>query len=208
MLATGAHKALPHRSGRSTTCALIFHIIILSLSLIELYLGPFSKIITMSQRFDVYKVQYKLGMQDPDFNYTRYHTVVFIQTDADSGVYIHHITEDLITGMQYQRKAKRRPEQSLTFHAKEYIGTVAAENYPAAIDTFLKSLQPPPQQKRFNPTTMAYERCKPDSSAYDARESPPPLMKCTEWTQNSAIPTLIQQALIQTNMFEATQPST
>jgi hypothetical protein len=41
-------------------------------------------------------------MQDPDFNYTRYHTVVFVQTDADDGGYIHHVTGDLVTGMQYQ----------------------------------------------------------------------------------------------------------
>jgi hypothetical protein len=53
----------------------------------------------MSQEFEVYKVQYKLGIQDPDFNYTRYHTVIFVKPDADGGGYIHHVTGDLVTGM-------------------------------------------------------------------------------------------------------------
>jgi hypothetical protein len=154
----------------------------------------------MSQEFEVYKVQYKLGMQDPDFNYTRYHTVIFVKTDVDGGGHIHHVTGDLVIGMQYQKKAGRRPEQSLTFHAKEYLGKVRAADYPDEVDRLLRSLPPPPRQKRFNPQTMAYERCKPDGSSYDTGQSLPPLMKCTEWTENNAIPKLIEQGLLQTGL--------
>lgn len=43
---------------------------------------------------------------------------------------IHHVTGDLVIGMQYNKRKGRRPEETMTFHTKELIGTIAAEKYP------------------------------------------------------------------------------
>ena len=148
--------------------------------------------------YKVYKAQYVLGLQDPAFNETRYHTVVFIETDADGGGYIHHVTGDIASpdGMEYQRKRGRQPEQSDTFHGKTYLGRVRASDYPDVVERLLQSLPRPPRQRRFNPNKMLWEQCKPDGSYYSPHEAPPPYMKCTEWTEQMAIPTLQQHGLI------------
>jgi len=102
--------------------------------------------------------------------------------------------------MHYESKAGPQPEQSESFHAKTYLGRVQAADYPAAMDALLKTLPPPPLQKRFNIATMATEQCKPDGSFYNLEEARPPLFKCTEWTEQRAIPILIQRGIIHTDL--------
>ena len=151
-----------------------------------------------TQGYRIYKVQYKLGLQDPAFTETRYHTVLFVETDADGGGRIHHVTGDIASssGLMYQSKSGRPPEQSDTFHQKFYLGLVRAADYPDVVEQLLQSLTPPPRQRRFNPSTMAWEQCKPDGTPYGPHETRPPYRKCTEWTEQQAIPTLQQHGLI------------
>jgi hypothetical protein len=148
----------------------------------------------------VWRVQYKLGLQDSEFTETRYHNVIFVETNPDGSGYIHHVTGDVVNenGMSYQRKEGKRPDQSDSYYAQQYLGWVCASTYP---DSCLQSLSTPPRQRRFSTNTMRYERCRPDGSWYDINEEPPPLSKCTEWTENIAIPALLQQGLIQKTEF-------
>jgi len=160
----------------------------------------------MSQTaYDVWKVQYRLGLQDPNFNYTRYHTVIFVQTNANGSGRIHHVTGDLVNGMRYENKAGDPPQESETFHARQYLGKVLAANHPAAVDTLLGFLQAPPKQIKFNTATMTYVRCKTDGSLYGPGETVPPLMKSTEWTEQKAILALSQHHLIQTGTSQQSQ---
>lgn len=156
-----------------------------------------------AQAYTVWRVQYKLGLQDPAFTETRYHNVIFVATGQDGSGQIHHVTGDIASegGMHYQRKAGRVPEESESFHARQYLGWVPVSCYPETFDAVLQSLPTPPRQRRFNPTTMKYERCRSDGTFYGPNENPPSLIKCTEWTEQSAIPALRQHGLIQTGEF-------
>lgn len=146
--------------------------------------------------YRVYKAQYRLGLQDSDFNYIRYHTVIFVQTNADGSGHIHHVTGDLVLGYRYETKIARAFEDSETFHASQYLGQINAASYPAAIDSVLQSQPPPCKQKVFSPSVMAYVRCKPDGQLYGPGEYVPPLEKCTEWTERNAVPALFQHRVV------------
>jgi hypothetical protein len=71
-----------------------------------------------TQGYNIYKIQYNLGLQDPAFTETRYHTVVFVETDANGGGYIRNVIGDMVaqSGMTYQSKRADPPEQLDTFH--------------------------------------------------------------------------------------------
>lgn len=165
----------------------------------------------MSQGYNVYKVQYRLGIPDALTPGTRYHTVVFVETDADRGGYIYHVTGDLATatGMIYQCKKGPKPEDSLKFYRKTYLGQIRVSDFQE-IGRLLQSIPPPPRQRIFLPTTMRYEQCKPDGTLYGPHEERPPYFKCTEWTEQRAIPTLERAGIIHRNgVASSTQaPST
>jgi hypothetical protein len=65
-------------------------------------------------------------MQDPLMGpQTRYHTVLFVQTEEDGGGRIFHVIGDIVQahGMQYESKPAQRPELSGTFFAKSFLAT-------------------------------------------------------------------------------------
>lgn len=138
-------------------------------------------------------------MEDPDVPGTRYHTVIFVETNADESGFIHHVTGDLVGGMEYERKSSRRPEDSQTFYQKELLGSVLAAAYPESVDGVCRNQRPPPPQKAFNRTTKRTEPVKPDGSFYTKHEARPRLVKCTEWTENQAIPALRQAQVLETS---------
>ncbi|CAO2651186.1 Nn.00g094830.m01.CDS01 [Neocucurbitaria sp. VM-36] len=153
--------------------------------------------------YNVYKVQNKLAMQDHMMgNETRYHTVIFVETQADGGGYTFHVTGDLVKGMKYESKPGN-PELSRSFHAKTYLGRIRREDYPARLDQVLQTVPPPHRQRAFNPDTMATEQIKPDGSFYRANEQRPPFIKCTEWTEQRALPTLYQYQLLHNDLAQA-----
>ena len=130
----------------------------------------------------------------------RFHTLIFVETNAQgrgTGVK-HHVTGDIVQGMYYESKPYHDPSKSETLHSKELIGYTPAAKYPMEFENILKSLPPPPKQKAFNVKTM---KTKPVKSwnpltFYKPGEARTPLRKCTEWTEQQAIPALGKARLI------------
>ncbi|KAJ5385538.1 hypothetical protein N7517_003449 [Penicillium concentricum] len=154
-----------------------------------------------SQIYPVYKVKLKLGIQDPDMPSPRYHTILFVQTNAQgprSGIK-HHVTGDIVTGMHYEPAKYDDPETDENFFSKELIGHTRALNYPQNWNDILKSIPAPGKQKAFNKVTMKTEPVKSwdPVTFYEPGEPRRPLIKCTEWIEDHAIPILINAGLIQ-----------
>lgn len=151
-----------------------------------------------STHYEVYKVKYYLSMQNPEETEMRYHTVIFVTTDNNGDGYIHNVNGDITTGMTYQVKRDVKPENSPSFHRKDFLGLVQKSKYPSSeVDRVCKSVPPPHGQKRFNTQTMRYGQIKPDGSFYDPEEPRPRYLKCTEWTENKAIPALFQAGVLE-----------
>ncbi|TVY39518.1 hypothetical protein LSUB1_G003956 [Lachnellula subtilissima] len=64
------------------------------------------------------------------------------------------------------------------------------------MDKILAAQPPPPKQKHFNIATMKTEQMKPDGTFYEPGEDRPPMIKCTEWTVNQAIPALYASGVL------------
>jgi len=107
--------------------------------------------------YDVYKVRYKLGMQDPLMGpEVRYHTVVFVETEANGGGRIFHVIGDIMRaqGMEFESKSARSPDESATFHEKVLLGRTPVEYYPDYFESVLRAQPPPGRQRIFNPKTI------------------------------------------------------
>jgi hypothetical protein len=146
--------------------------------------------------YNVFKVKYTIAMPDPDMPSPRYHNVIFVESEPNGDGIIHHVTGDITSGMTYATKNGKRPEQSQTFYGKEFLGTVNAQDYPHRVDQILRAQPPPPKQKHFNIKTMRTEQMKPDGTFYEPGEPRPPMVKCTEWTVNQAIPALYSSGVL------------
>jgi hypothetical protein len=147
--------------------------------------------------YNVYKIRYTIAIPDPDMPSPRYHNVIFVETEPNGSGIIHHVTGDITSGMAYDTKKGKRPEESETFYAKEILGTINVSDYPHEMDKVLKAQPPPPKQKSFNIKTMKTEQIKPDGTFYEPDEPRPPMVKCTEWTVNQAIPALYTSGVLQ-----------
>ncbi|KAF7185578.1 hypothetical protein HII31_13075 [Pseudocercospora fuligena] len=128
----------------------------------------------------------------------RYHTVIFVETEADGSGYVHHVTGDLVSGMRYECTKASKPEQDDTrqYHSKELLGIARKSDHPTTFTKICERLPPPPKQKAFNPKTMRTEPIKPDGRFYTLDEPRPKLIKCTEWTEIQATPALLRSGLI------------
>ncbi|KAJ6262876.1 hypothetical protein Dda_1433 [Drechslerella dactyloides] len=151
----------------------------------------------MSASYRTYRLEYELEVQDPDVPGPRFHNVIFVETNADGSGQIHHVTGDLVTGMIYQVRSETRPEVSEGFHRKYLIGTISRSDYPDKVDEILKKIPAPPVQKSFNLATMRTEQHKSPGVFYAPGEPRPPMIKCTEWTIDQAIPALLEKEVIQ-----------
>lgn len=154
-----------------------------------------------SKSYRVFKLKCILEMQDPDMPAPRFHTVIFVETNGQgpgSGVK-HHVTGDLVQGMQYEAQPYGNPESFENFASMELIGYTKVASYAENWDNHLKAIPPPPKQKAFNIKTMKTEPVKSwDPLAfYKPGETRAPLIKCTEWAEEQAIPSLISRGLIQ-----------
>ncbi|KAI6781949.1 uncharacterized protein J7T54_005160 [Emericellopsis cladophorae] len=152
--------------------------------------------------YPVYKVKLRLSVGDPDMPSSVFHTIIFVETGTHghgSGMQ-HYVTGDIVQGMHYEAKHCPGHSKSENLYSKELIGHVEASSYPKEIDKVLRALPAPPRQKAFNKSTMRTEPVKSwDPVTFygpgDVRE---PLKKCTEWTEDDAIPALINSgALVQ-----------
>jgi hypothetical protein len=150
------------------------------------------------REYAVFKVKEHLLLQDPDETSTRYHTVIFVETDQDGSGWIHQVAGDITTGMQYERKRSGKPEASESHYTKQFLGHISVSDYPAAMDTICQSIPPPHKQKAYNAKTNRTEACKADGTFYGLGETRPPFFKCTEWTEQKVIPALLAQGVMKT----------
>lgn len=137
-----------------------------------------------------------MAMPDPDMPSPRYHNVIFVEAEHDGSGFVHHVTGDITTGMVYATRREARPEDSEIFVRKDFIGTVESATYPEQMHAVLEALPPPPRQKKFNIKTMRTEQMKADGSFYKPGEARPPMVKCTEWTVEQAIPALYASGVV------------
>ncbi|KAK6350272.1 hypothetical protein TWF696_006507 [Orbilia brochopaga] len=145
--------------------------------------------------YNVYRIEYTIAVPDPDMPTPRYHNVIFVETKTDGSGTIHNVVGDLVTGMTYESEPSSRPEDSDTFFRKHYLGTVAESDYPK-IDEILQAVPAPPKQKSFNLASMKTEQHKSPGVFYAPGEPRPPMVKCTEWTINQAIPALVDAGIL------------
>lgn len=145
----------------------------------------------MPHDYKLYRVQERIPLPDPDMPQPRYHNILFLETSPSTGHGTNYqVTSDLVTGMTYTSSPCSRPEDSPSLYAREFLGLVAAKHYPEEIERVLKGIPPPGKQKAFNASTMRTEQVKPDGTFYGPGEFRPPMIKCTEWTIERAIPAL------------------
>ncbi|RDW74620.1 uncharacterized protein DSM5745_07282 [Aspergillus mulundensis] len=156
----------------------------------------------MAQFYEVYIARYPLAMQDPDVpdTGTRYHTTIFVQTSPDGSGSLHQVTGDITApdGMTYLVQDKRVQDQIQLPHSLEKLGVTLAATYPEQWEEVLGSVPTPPQQKAFNVLTMRTEpfKTKDPLTFYEPGEERGPLVKCTEWTMDRAIPALRKAGLL------------
>jgi len=148
--------------------------------------------------YNVWEVRFKLGIQDPDSPETRYHTVIFVETNADGSGYIHHVEGELVIGMKYVAKSFRRPEIFKSFHNRELLGKVLKSDYPDGVNRVCEAQPPPEPQKKYNTKTNRTEPIKSDGTFYEPGETQAPMVKCTEWTERRAIPALKAAGILKT----------
>ncbi|KAK6540161.1 hypothetical protein TWF694_008982 [Orbilia ellipsospora] len=146
--------------------------------------------------YNVYRVEFTISLLDPEVPPPRYHNVIFVETGTDGSGVIHNVAGDMVAGMKYETENSPKPEDSITYHAKYFLGTVSTSGYPANIDGVLEGVPAPTPQKSFNLATMATEQHKSPGVFYAPGEPRPPLYKCTEWTINHAIPALIEAGVL------------
>ncbi|KAI9722444.1 MAG: hypothetical protein M1828_004811 [Chrysothrix sp. TS-e1954] len=164
--------------------------------------------------YQVYRVRHTVALIDPDVPQPRYHHSVFVVTSPETGSgYIHNVVGDITSanGVSYQMKPSEDPRDSRSFHDMALIGYVARANYPDSFGSLLSGLPTPPKQKSFNPKTMKTEPIKSDGCFYAPGEPRRPLVKCTEWTEQDAIPALHSSGMLlqrsQTGSPRRTGPS-
>ena len=138
---------------------------------------------------------------------TRYHNVIFVETDSDSSGQILQVVGSIgdADGMEFNEKRGRKPEDSETYVRKHFLGRLQTSDYENVV-RLLQTVTPPPRQRNFNTKSKATEQCKPDGTFYGAHEPRPPYMKCTEWTLQRAIPALWQSGLLHSAGQPIAQP--
>ncbi|KAF2496647.1 hypothetical protein BU16DRAFT_525803 [Lophium mytilinum] len=152
-----------------------------------------------SEAFNVYRVEYELGFQDPLMEQPnkRYHNVIFIEIDADGGGRKLQVTGAIgdLNGMVFLEEQGLKPENSDGFWKKSYLGQIQAIDHEKVVE-LLKGIDPPSRQRIFDTTTLAWQKCKPDGTLYGPKEAVPAYRKCTEWTLEEAIPALLKSGLL------------
>ena len=158
--------------------------------------------------YRVYRVREHLGLQDPDTdpNVTRYHNSIFVETNNNGSGTIYQVTGDVSSrcGMYYETNLTEPPDKSVSFFDKELLGFVPVKHYPADFDEVCRAQPSPPQQKAYNIQANQYQPIKPDRTLYAPGKQRVPLVKCTEWTEQQAIPALRQAGMIISSLPSST----
>lgn len=117
----------------------------------------------------------------------------------------HHVTGDIVQGMHYESKPYQNPDRSENLHSKELIGYTAASTSPNTFGSVLQGVPAPTkseglQRKKKTMRTEPVKSWNPPTF-YEPGESRRPLVKCTEWTEQQATPTLHRQGLIRSGYY-------
>ncbi|OAL05635.1 hypothetical protein IQ06DRAFT_361798 [Phaeosphaeriaceae sp. SRC1lsM3a] len=130
----------------------------------------------------VFRVEHKLGVQDPLMGpETRYHNKIFVETKGDGSGCAIEVERSISDkdGMKFAEMEAPIPEDAETYVRKHYLGKILVSDYPKLVE-LLAAIPPPSRQRNFNTNTMATEHCKPDGTFYGPDEPRPPYEKCTE----------------------------
>ncbi|KAK5997742.1 hypothetical protein PT974_00099 [Cladobotryum mycophilum] len=133
---------------------------------------------TEQKHFKVWIIKYHLAMQDLELPGLRYHIAIFVEADSELGSgFLHQVLGDITT---------------------IFMGYTGAALYPSKWEEILRAIPPPPQQKTFNTRIYRTEFFKTQDplTFYEPGEPRGQIMKCTEWTDQKAIPALREAGLI------------
>lgn len=122
--------------------------------------------------YNVYLVAYLGAPRD--------HHVIFIETEPDGSGLVFHVTGNIQSGMAFEAKNGKRPENSASFVNKTYLGWVSADSLPHIEET-CRTIPPP--KKQFQGPKRLYPK--------------EPLRRCQEWT-NEVISALTTNGILQT----------
>jgi hypothetical protein len=109
----------------------------------------------------------------------RDHHAIFVETGINGSGSKFQVTGNIQEGMVYQQKSDEKPEDSITFITKSYIGTISEADF--ARIQFVVGAIPPPAKQFDGPRRI---------------KSREPLRRCQEWT-NEAIQVLKDQGILQ-----------
>jgi hypothetical protein len=150
--------------------------------------------------YPVWKVRFNINeaMRDPDVPDTRYHTALFVEVEPGGTGILYHVTGDIIGGMRFRKDEFQWPEKSQKCNSMELMGCTPKTGHRSAWEALLRTLPPPHKQKAFNPQTGKAEQVKSwvPLTFYSPGEYRPPLVRCTEWTEQQAIPSLQSAGLL------------
>lgn len=124
--------------------------------------------------YNVYKVAYLGAPRD--------HHGLFVETEPDGTGILIHVFGNIQSGMMFEEKKAKRPEDSNSFVEKTFLGIVSTRNYYHMVETCGKI---PPPKKQFNGGKRLYPK--------------EPLRRCQEWT-DEAVQALSSQGILQTTV--------
>lgn len=75
----------------------------------------------------------------------RDHHAIFVELVADGAGQIFQVIGNIQSGMAYETKPAKKPDESNTYQSSELIGTVTTANH-ARIDSECETIPPPPKQ--------------------------------------------------------------
>jgi hypothetical protein len=131
----------------------------------------------------VFKIRFKLAFPDPEMPQPRYHTTLFIQTPHQEALNTgttHHVTGDLVIGMQYLNRLEPGvPESDDMFFEKQLLGHMSGDDLEK-VEAVLRELKSPGKQKAYNHRTGKTEQFRSEGGFYEVGEPRPPMTKCTE----------------------------
>jgi hypothetical protein len=138
----------------------------------------------------------------------RYHTGIFVETDAEilEGA-LFHVTGDIIasSGMRFEVKENYDPGADEYFHRTTVIGWIRKADYPR-IRGILEALPTPTKQQGLDFWSNDPDKrnkltwTKQNGDLYGPGEQRRPIMKCNEWTHQLAIPKLRQEGILHSSI--------
>jgi hypothetical protein len=98
----------------------------------------------------------------------RNHHAIFFETENDKSGFIYQVSGNIREGMQHDHKKAKRPQDSVTFVSKTYLGITSHADY-ASVGKICNTIEPP--KKQF----IGGKRLYPNE----------PIRRCQEWTKEA-----------------------